>query len=160
MIKTVMSHSLIVALLLGGSSAALSADLDNILYGPQAPTTKPVEVGNGWYLRGDVGYNFSTDGSADSFRMYDFTALSYDRVRYSDSEFDSVAGTRLAEIASFPTRAWEVHKMQVLPQLDLGFDASMVHCLGIRQTHLIEDRVEGIAAWRERRDPTRQRPST
>ena len=89
MIKTVMSHSLIVALLLGGSSAALSADLDNILYGPQAPITKPVEVGNGWYLRGDVGYNFSTDGSADSFRMYDFAAASYDRVNYSDSEFDS-----------------------------------------------------------------------
>lgn len=89
MIKTVMSHSLIVALLLGGSSAALSADLDNILYGPQAPTTKPVEIGNGWYLRGDVGYNFSTNGSADSFRMFDFAALTYNTVNYSHSDFDS-----------------------------------------------------------------------
>ena len=39
------------------------------------------------------------------------------------------------------------------PQLDLGFDAAMVHSLGIRQTHVIEDRAEGIRAWREKRDP-------
>ena len=52
-----------------------------------------------------------------------------------------------------PTRAWEVHKLQVLPQLDLPFDAAMVHSLGIRQTHVIEDRLEGIKAWRERRAP-------
>ena len=58
-----------------------------------------------------------------------------------------------SEIARLPTRAWEVHKLQVLPQLDLPFDAAMVHSLGIRQTHVIEDRVEGIKAWRERRAP-------
>ena len=50
-----------------------------------------------------------------------------------------------------PTRAWEVHKLQVLPQLDLPFDAAMVHSLGVRQTHVIEDRLEGMKAWRERR---------
>jgi opacity protein-like surface antigen len=66
MIKTVMSNSLIAALLLGGSGAAYSADLDNIMYAPQLPKTQPVEVGNGWYLRGDIGYNFSTDGSGGS----------------------------------------------------------------------------------------------
>lgn len=56
-------------------------------------------------------------------------------------------------LANFPTRAWEIHKMQVLPQLDLGFDAAMTHCLGVRQTHVIEDQAEGMRAWRERRDP-------
>ena len=58
-----------------------------------------------------------------------------------------------AELAAMPTRAWEVHKLQVLPQLDLPFDAAMVHSLGVRQTHVIEDRLEGMKAWRERRDP-------
>ncbi|MCP4317934.1 MAG: porin family protein [Hyphomicrobiales bacterium] len=89
MIKNVMSHTLIAALLLGGSGAALSADLDNIIYAPQLPRTQPVEVGNGWYLRGDVGYNFSTDGSATSFRTFDVTTLAYDTQNYATSSFDS-----------------------------------------------------------------------
>ena len=57
------------------------------------------------------------------------------------------------EIANKPTRSYEIHKMQVLPQLDLNHDAAMVHSLGIRQTHVIKDRQEGIQAWRERRAP-------
>ena len=60
---------------------------------------------------------------------------------------------RVDTVAALPTRSWEVHKLQVIPQLDLGFDAAMTHCLGVRQTHVIEDRVEGMKAWRERRDP-------
>ena len=66
------------------------------------------------------------------------------------SEHATALGNRIAAMA---TRAWEVHKMQVLPQLDLGFDAAMVNSLGIRQTHVIEDRAEGMRAWREKRDP-------
>lgn len=67
--------------------------------------------------------------------------------------FDERAAAFAAELAALPTRAWEVHKLQVLPQLDLPFDAAMVHSLGVRQTHVIEDRLEGMKAWRERRDP-------
>ena len=59
----------------------------------------------------------------------------------------------VATIATMPTRAWEGHKMQVLGQLDLDFESAMVHSLGIRQTHVIEDRIEGVQAWRERREP-------
>ena len=70
-----------------------------------------------------------------------------------DARFDARAAELASEIARLPTRAWEVHKLQVLPQLDLPFDAAMVHSLGIRQTHVIEDRLEGINAWRERRAP-------
>ncbi len=62
-------------------------------------------------------------------------------------------GARIDAVAALPTRSWEVHKLQVIPQLDLGFDAAMTHCLGVRQTHVIENRVEGMKAWRERRDP-------
>ena len=67
--------------------------------------------------------------------------------------FDARAIELAQEIARLPTRAWEVHKLQVLPQLDLPFDAAMVHSLGVRQTHVIEDRLEGMRAWRERRQP-------
>ena len=70
-----------------------------------------------------------------------------------DDAFDARAITLGEEIAKLPTRAWEVHKLQVLPQLDLPFDAAMVHSLGVRQTHVIEDRIEGLKAWRERRQP-------
>ena len=71
----------------------------------------------------------------------------------SDAEFQARADALAAHIAALPTRSWEVHKLQVLPQLDMGFDAAMVHSLGVRQTHVIEDRLEGAKAWRERRPP-------
>ena len=70
-----------------------------------------------------------------------------------EAGFDARADELAAEIANLPTRAWEIHKLQVLPQLDLPFDAAMVHSLGVRQTHVIEDRLEGMKAWRERRPP-------
>ena len=72
---------------------------------------------------------------------------------FADADFDTRTNELASEISRLPTRAWEVHKLQVLPQLDLPFDAAMVHSLGIRQTHVIEDRLEGIKAWRERRAP-------
>jgi len=46
----------------------LAADYDPPIYVDQAPEYQPVEVGSGWYLRGDVGYNASTP-------VYDFTLL-------------------------------------------------------------------------------------
>ena len=38
---------------------ALAADYDPPIYVDQAPEYQPVEVGSGWYLRGDIGYAFS-----------------------------------------------------------------------------------------------------
>ena len=70
-----------------------------------------------------------------------------------DAEFQARADELATRIAALPTRSWEVHKLQVLPQLDMGFDAAMVHSLGVRQTHVIEDQQEGVKAWRERREP-------
>ncbi|MYE11544.1 MAG: hypothetical protein F4X99_07760 [Gammaproteobacteria bacterium] len=68
-------------------------------------------------------------------------------------ETREAADAVIDRIATMPTRAWEVHKMQVLGQLDLDFESAMVHSLGVRQTHVIEDRLEGVQAWRERREP-------
>lgn len=72
---------------------------------------------------------------------------------FDDDHIGAKADALCQRLANMPTRAWEVHKLQVLPQLDMSFDAAMVHSMGVRQTHVIEDRVEGIAAWRERREP-------
>lgn len=49
------------------ASAALpaiapAADLDQIMLAPELPMTRPVEVGSGWYLRGDIGYSVDTGG--------------------------------------------------------------------------------------------------
>lgn len=39
------------------SSAALAADYDPPIYVEEAPEFVPVEIGSGWYLRGDISYN-------------------------------------------------------------------------------------------------------
>ncbi|CCV10989.1 outer membrane beta-barrel protein [Mesorhizobium sp. STM 4661] len=49
----------LAAIMLTPLSQALSADYDPPIYVDQAPDYVPVEVGSGWYLRGDVGYAFS-----------------------------------------------------------------------------------------------------
>jgi len=55
---------------------ALAADYEPPIYVDQAPEYVPVEVGSGWYLRGDVAYTFE--------RKYRNTSLSLD-----DSLFDN-----------------------------------------------------------------------
>ena len=70
-----------------------------------------------------------------------------------DTDFEQHMIEFSRRISRIATRAWQVHKMQVLGQQHLDFDSAMIHSLGIRQTHVINDRVEGIKAWRERRDP-------
>ena len=40
---------------------AVAADYDAPLYIEEAPEYVPVEIGSGWYLRGDVSYNFARD---------------------------------------------------------------------------------------------------
>ncbi len=42
------------------ASQSFAADLDMISYEPGVPMQQPVEVGSGWYLRGDIGYNLSS----------------------------------------------------------------------------------------------------
>ncbi|SFO47664.1 Opacity protein [Mesorhizobium sp. NFR06] len=51
--------SVLAAIILLPMTPALAADYDPPIYADQAPDYQPVEVGSGWYLRGDVGYAFS-----------------------------------------------------------------------------------------------------
>jgi opacity protein-like surface antigen len=49
----------LAAIVLMPVAQALPADYDPPIYVDQAPDYVPVEVGSGWYLRGDLGYAFS-----------------------------------------------------------------------------------------------------
>ena len=59
--------SLTFAALMSGS--ALDADLDNIINAPQEDPYVPVEIGTGWYIRGDISYDMATSTSG-SYRTY------------------------------------------------------------------------------------------
>ncbi len=66
------------------SGSALAADLDNIINAPQEDPYVPVEIGTGWYIRGDISYDLATS-TAGSYRTYDGTAYSnntYDNFDY------------------------------------------------------------------------------
>lgn len=56
--KTDLRYVPAIYLVLAGS--AFAADMDAIITAPEQ-IMQPVEVGSGWYLRGDVSYNFASD---------------------------------------------------------------------------------------------------
>lgn len=62
--------------------AARAADYDPPIYVEQAAEYVPVEVGSGWYLRGDVGYVFDASIGQVDYRTFDGAT-------YGASSFDS-----------------------------------------------------------------------
>ena len=58
-LKSRLALVLAAAIALMPATQAVSADYNPPIYVDQAPDYQPVEVGSGWYLRGDVGYAFS-----------------------------------------------------------------------------------------------------
>lgn len=74
---------LTATLLAAGSAKA--ADYDPPIVVDQAPEYVPVEVGSGWYLRGDVGYVVN-----EPFRDATFTI---EPITYVDEKFNPVSGT-------------------------------------------------------------------
>jgi opacity protein-like surface antigen len=65
-LRIFLGASLIAAT--AGMGPALSADLDSPIFVQEAPEFVPVEIGSGWYLRGDISYTLSDP-------VYDFTLL-------------------------------------------------------------------------------------
>lgn len=66
------------------SASALAADYEPPIYADQ-PIEEyvPVEVGSGWYLRGDVGYNFSVKSKGDfTYRSFDPLTATYNAERF------------------------------------------------------------------------------
>lgn len=50
--------TLTASLLLASASFAIAADYDPPIFIEEAPEFVPVEIGSGWYIRGDISYNF------------------------------------------------------------------------------------------------------
>jgi opacity protein-like surface antigen len=60
------------AMALPAATQALAADYDSPMIIDQPVEEVPVEVGTGWYLRGDIGYNFSLEAEGDfTYRTFD-----------------------------------------------------------------------------------------
>ena len=66
---------------------ALAADYDPPIVIDQPVEEVPVEVGSGWYLRGDIGYNFDLQARGD-FDFRDFDPASG---TYSPDSFDTAS---------------------------------------------------------------------
>ena len=68
-----MKHSLRIVLLLAASlpAAAHAADYDPPIFVEEAAEYVPVEVGSGWYLRGDVGYVFDASIGEVEYTLFD-----------------------------------------------------------------------------------------
>jgi opacity protein-like surface antigen len=75
------------ALAVSPLAQAVAADYDAPLYIEEAPEYVPVEVGSGWYLRGDVSYNFG-----DPFRNRDWGGPTVVDETYDDSH-SAVSGS-------------------------------------------------------------------
>ncbi len=67
---------------LGFANNGLASDLDMPIFADQAPDLQPVEIGNGWYIRGDIGLNIN--GKHDS------SEYQHGNVKYLDNFADKV----------------------------------------------------------------------
>jgi opacity protein-like surface antigen len=59
------------------ASTGFAADLDQPIFVEQAEEYVPVEVGNGWYIRGDIGYAGSHKGGTHTYRTFDPVTTTY-----------------------------------------------------------------------------------
>jgi len=75
--RNLAALTLAVASLAG--SAAMAADYDPPIYVEETPEYVPVEVGSGWYLRGDVAYNIERTFK-DDFAFFDQSLFSNDLI--------------------------------------------------------------------------------
>lgn len=86
--RNVLKYTSLVGIFcLGMSSVTHAADLDRIITPLNAPTIKPVEVGNGWYLRGDIGYTAKQENDAPTFNTFS-VANSYRAGTVTSSSFE------------------------------------------------------------------------
>jgi opacity protein-like surface antigen len=73
-----LTHRLLPALAILASmmaAPALAADIDQIIPAPVIEDNyMPVEIGTGWYIRGDVGYNF---GGRQKDRLFDLVPVTF-----------------------------------------------------------------------------------
>jgi opacity protein-like surface antigen len=91
-----------MAMLAALSAPGHAADLDQIIPAPALEDNyAPVEIGNGWYIRGDISYDLSTSTSG--------SYLTYDGVSYSTNPYDNFdlgAGGDVAFGAGYQFNSW------------------------------------------------------
>jgi opacity protein-like surface antigen len=82
------------------SGAALAADLDTIIPAMQEDPYVPVEVGSGWYIRGDISYDMATS-AAGNYRTYGLLAPlpALPQYVYSDNAYDKFKYNRTTNIS-------------------------------------------------------------
>jgi opacity protein-like surface antigen len=73
----------------GFVSGGFAADLDEPIFVEQAPDYQPVEIGNGWYIRGDIGYAASHDSGTHTYQTYDPATSLYSPQTFTTGETDS-----------------------------------------------------------------------
>jgi opacity protein-like surface antigen len=69
----------------GFVTSGVAADYDNPVFVEQAPELQPIEIGNGWYIRGDIGANFA--GKHDTS---EYAPLGASGVRYINNFSDAI----------------------------------------------------------------------
>ncbi len=69
-----------VALIASISAPVFAADLNEIIQAPMEEAYVPVEIGSGWYIRGDLSFDLTTSSSG--------TYRTYDGVSYSTNDYD------------------------------------------------------------------------
>jgi opacity protein-like surface antigen len=143
-----------IAALTGIAAPAYAADLDEIIYAKELPVTQTVEIGSGWYLRGDLGYSARTRGAATSNLIFtpgptytatNFNASSIDNdwsgavgVGYNftdylraDLTFDYSAGHFTASTAGVPdSQKIEEYGFMANAYVDLGTFVGFTPYLG------------------------------
>lgn len=79
-----------IVVMTGLATSAHAADLDEVIYAPDLPMTQPVEIGSGWYLRGDLGYSMQTRGAATHYSIFNpGPPVTYTAAAFDSSSLDS-----------------------------------------------------------------------
>lgn len=89
MLKVLKSALIAGFAMTGFVSSGIAADLDQPVFVEQAPDYQPVEIGNGWYIRGDIGYAASYNGGTHTYRTYDPTTTLYSPQTFVTSSTDA-----------------------------------------------------------------------
>lgn len=72
------------------ATIAMAADYDPPIYVEESPEYKPVEVGTGWYIRGDLSYSVATEMGDISYRVAP-AETTFDN-RFATTDLDSNFG--------------------------------------------------------------------
>ncbi len=89
---TVLSRFLMAttAVVAAATFSAEAADYDPPIIVDKAPEFVPVEVGNGWYLRGDIGYSFGTEANSPaSYREFTSPPPTYTPGVFTPTNFEN-----------------------------------------------------------------------